>query len=329
MEAFLVENLTAWIASLDGSEKLNFRGFGLNALFTLSRTPLHLPFLHAAARFWNLVTHVFSFGGQEVCPTFEDFQVLMESEGHEEILPQFRFGYAQALGRMCGLTAHDARSLICNGELDILGLIYRFSDAGDRSNHCWQGLRQHALCLCLLSHFLLSLGFGGSSIRLIEVAQGLKEGKSCIAMTLAETLMGLDAFHCRETTRFAGSRIAWRCPWLNLPAMSYSMSRLIGIQLIGLTHCVFYFPFRFLRQFGHDQICPPEGIEYPAAFPVRGAQLARYATAWRTRELLAPAPTFNCALSDECLDWLNEEAQIGPSLASEASTSSGRGRRDT
>ncbi|KAF5933517.1 hypothetical protein HYC85_029688 [Camellia sinensis] len=343
MEAFLVENLTAWIASLDGSKKLNFRGFGLNALFTLSRTPLHLPFLHAAARFWNPVTHVFSFGGQEVCPTFEDFQVLMESEGYEEILPQFRFGYAQALGRMCGLTAHDARSPICNGELDILGLIYRFSDAGDRSNHCWQG-------------------------------------KSCIAMTLAETLMGLDAIYRRETTRFAGSslllqvwlmdklqvvdscpaysargyffrqrlvdasderwwfdwmcnlsadRIAWRCPWLNLPAMSYSMSRLIGIQLIGLTHCVFYFPFRFLRQFGHDQICPPEGIEYPAAFPVRGAQLARYATAWRTRELMSPAPTFSCTLSDECLDWLNEEAQIGPSLASEASTSSGRGRRDT
>ncbi|KAF5934058.1 hypothetical protein HYC85_030229 [Camellia sinensis] len=314
MEAFLVENLTAWIASLDGSEKLNFRGFGLNALFTLSRTLLHLPFLHAAARFWNLVTHVFSFGGHEVCPTFEDFQVLMESECHEEILPQFHFGHAQALGRMCGLTAHDARSLICNGELHILGLIHRFSDADDRSNHYWQGFRQHALCLCLLSHFLLSPGFGGSSIRLIEVAQGLKEGKGCIAITLAETLMGLDSIYRRETTRFAGSplllqvvdscpaysargyffrqrlvdapderwwfdwvcnlsedHIAWRCPWLNLPAMSYSMSRLIGIQLIGLTHCVFYFLFRFLRQFDHDQICPPEGIEYPAAFPVRGA----------------------------------------------------------
>ena len=38
-------------------------------------------------------------------------------------------------------------------------------------------------------------------------------------------------------------RIAWRCPWLNLLAMSYSMSRQTGIQLIGLTHWVFYFPF--------------------------------------------------------------------------------------
>ncbi|KAL7225057.1 hypothetical protein ACSBR1_020362 [Camellia fascicularis] len=137
MEAFLIQNLIAWIATLDGSEKLNFRSFGINALFTLSRTPLYLPFLHAAARFWNPVTHVFSFGGQEVCPTFEDFQALMESERNEEVLPQLRFGHAQPLGRMCGLTIHDARSLICDGELDILSLIHRFSDAGDCGDHHW------------------------------------------------------------------------------------------------------------------------------------------------------------------------------------------------
>ena len=140
-----------------------------------------------------------------MCQNFEDFQVLMESERHEEILSQFRFGHAQALGQMCGLTMHDARSLIYNGELDILGLIHRFSDADNRGDHHWLGFRQHALCLCMLSHFLLAPGFSGSSIRLIEVAHGLKEGKSYIVMTLAEPLMGLDAFYRRETTIFAGS----------------------------------------------------------------------------------------------------------------------------
>ncbi|GMP49373.1 hypothetical protein CsSME_00016374 [Camellia sinensis var. sinensis] len=107
MEEFLAQNLTVWIANLDGSEKLNFRGFGMNALFTLSRTPLHFLFLHVAARFWNPVTHVFSFGGQKVCPTFEDFQALMESECDEEILPQLCFGHAQALRRMCALNMHS------------------------------------------------------------------------------------------------------------------------------------------------------------------------------------------------------------------------------
>ncbi|KAF5932549.1 hypothetical protein HYC85_028720 [Camellia sinensis] len=67
---------------------------------------------------------------------------------------------------------------------------------------------------------------------------------------------------------FSANHIAWRCPWLNLPAMSYNLTRQPGIQLIGMTHCVFYFPFWFWRQFGHDQTCRPEGIEYPAAFPV-------------------------------------------------------------
>ena len=58
----------------------------------------------------------------------------------------------------------------------------------------------------------------------------------------------------------SSGRSAWRCPWLNLPAMSYSMSWLIGIQLIGLTHCVFYIPFWFLRQLGHDQISHLRGL---------------------------------------------------------------------
>ena len=122
---------------MDGSEKVNLRSFGINALFTLSRTPLCFLFLHAATRFWNPVTHVFSFSGQEMCPTFEDFQVLMESERNEEILPQLRFGHVQALGWMCGLTMHDARSLIRDGELDIPSFVYRFSDVGDRDDHHW------------------------------------------------------------------------------------------------------------------------------------------------------------------------------------------------
>ncbi|KAL7234489.1 hypothetical protein ACSBR1_017989 [Camellia fascicularis] len=57
----------------------------------------------------------------------------------------------------------------------------------------------------MLAHFLLVPSCGGASIRLIEVAQDLKEGKSCIGLALAETLMGLDVFHRREATRFAGS----------------------------------------------------------------------------------------------------------------------------
>ena len=95
----------------------------------------------------------------------------------------------------------DARSLIYDRMLDIPSLIYRFSDAGDRNNRHWQGFRRHALCLCMLSHFL----FASGSVRLIEVTQGLKEGKSCVVMTLAEILMGLDTFYRRETTRFVGS----------------------------------------------------------------------------------------------------------------------------
>ena len=86
MEPFFTKKLSEWIATLDGTKKVNFWGFGINALFPLTRTPLCIMFLHAAARCWDPITHVFSFEGQEICPTIEEFQALMESRRDEEIM---------------------------------------------------------------------------------------------------------------------------------------------------------------------------------------------------------------------------------------------------
>lgn len=87
MEIFLVDRLKDWMAILDGTEKVNFNGFGINALFSLSHTLLCFSFLHAAARCWDSFTYVFCFGTQETCPTLEEFQALMESRRNEEIMP--------------------------------------------------------------------------------------------------------------------------------------------------------------------------------------------------------------------------------------------------
>ncbi|GMP83866.1 hypothetical protein CsSME_00037638 [Camellia sinensis var. sinensis] len=58
----------------------------------------------------------------------------MESRHDGEITLQPRFGHALALGRMCGFTLHEARSLAHDRELDLPSLIHRFSDIGDRSD---------------------------------------------------------------------------------------------------------------------------------------------------------------------------------------------------
>ncbi|KAL7204638.1 hypothetical protein ACSBR2_017673 [Camellia fascicularis] len=93
MEILLNNRLRDWITTLDGLKKVNFRGFGINVLFPLSCTLLCFPFLHVAARYWNPITYVFHFGSQEMCPTLEEFQALMESRHDEEIMPQPRFGH--------------------------------------------------------------------------------------------------------------------------------------------------------------------------------------------------------------------------------------------
>lgn len=127
MEMSLIHRLRDWIATLDGSKKMNFRSFSLNALFPLSRTLFFFPFLYATIRYWNSVTHVFHFESQEMCPTLKEVQALMESRCGKAIMPQPRFGNAQDLGQKCRLSVQEARCLAYDGELDIPGLVHRFS----------------------------------------------------------------------------------------------------------------------------------------------------------------------------------------------------------
>ncbi|KAL7215273.1 hypothetical protein ACSBR1_027438 [Camellia fascicularis] len=154
MEIFLAEKLKDCIATLDRTEKVIFWGFDISTLFSLSRTSLCFSFLHAVVRCWDRITHVFRFGAQDMCPTLEEFQALMESRHDEEIMPQLHFDHAQALGWMCGLTVHEARSLAHNGELDIPDLIHQFSDIGNRGDLLWQDYRQHpSFYVCLRTFF--------------------------------------------------------------------------------------------------------------------------------------------------------------------------------
>ncbi|KAL7174641.1 hypothetical protein ACSBR2_033811 [Camellia fascicularis] len=64
--------------SLDGAECVNFRSYGLNSIFLFCKLNIDFPFLSAASWFWNLNVHVFRFGHQELYPTFEEFEALLE-----------------------------------------------------------------------------------------------------------------------------------------------------------------------------------------------------------------------------------------------------------
>lgn len=95
---------------------------------------------------------------------------------------------------MCGLSFNEAKSLAHDGELDIPGLIRRFSGIRNRRDLLWQGYRQHALCLCLLAHHLLASSVSGVTIRLIEVAQRLKEGPKLYRLGTGRNLNGFGCF---------------------------------------------------------------------------------------------------------------------------------------
>ncbi|THG21568.1 hypothetical protein TEA_007942 [Camellia sinensis var. sinensis] len=156
--------------------------------------------------------------------TLEEFQALMETRRDEKLMPRPCFGYTQALGRMCGLTLHETRSLAHDGELDIPSLIHRFSDTGDRGDPIWRGFWKHALCLCVPEHFLLTPSLGGTSIQLIDVAQCLKEGNNCIGLALTRPDKAVEyptSFPIRASYLVRYLAI-WRTRELLVPASSFN-----------------------------------------------------------------------------------------------------------
>lgn len=59
-------------------DKLNFKDYGLNALFSLKGVQLDEPILRAVTRFKDLEFHVFRFSPtlKELCPIEEEFEAL-------------------------------------------------------------------------------------------------------------------------------------------------------------------------------------------------------------------------------------------------------------
>lgn len=60
-----------WMLSLSSLEKISFRRYGIDSLFSLRGVKIEWDFLRAAACFWDPIDHVFRFNMEELCPTHE------------------------------------------------------------------------------------------------------------------------------------------------------------------------------------------------------------------------------------------------------------------
>ena len=69
--------LKTFLKSLDGNDWNRLQSFHIKSLHSLQHLKIDIPFLHAAATFWDTQNHIFRFNGQELCPLVEEFAAIL------------------------------------------------------------------------------------------------------------------------------------------------------------------------------------------------------------------------------------------------------------
>lgn len=101
--------------------------------------------------------------------------------------------------------------------------------------------------------------------------------------------------------------IIWRCPWLNLPAMTVFSAGFKRVVIAGLSFFTFYVPGRTLRQLGRTQGYKrfgAEEFELPVFDPWN---LRCYKDNWENRTVKEPTPDFQTWLESRYIRWLRAE----------------------
>ncbi|KAL7168440.1 hypothetical protein ACSBR2_038806 [Camellia fascicularis] len=162
-------------------------------MFPLSRVNINWSFLRVIARSWDPSIHMFWFGNQELCSTFEEHEALLEVHLCIDLVQSRPLvSYPRLLEEIRGLLPGEAKACIQNGELSVINLISKFSNRRNRGDQKSQQCRRNALCICLFARFLIISSNSIVSSLLVDVTKQVSQGKGFVRLVLAETLMGLD-----------------------------------------------------------------------------------------------------------------------------------------
>ncbi|KAL7212476.1 hypothetical protein ACSBR2_015213 [Camellia fascicularis] len=97
-------------------------------MFPLSKVNINWPFLRAAAQSWDPNVHVFRFGHQELCPTFEEFEALLEVHPCTDLVhPTTLVSYLRLLEEVCGWLLGKAKACIPNFSLLLVDVVKQVS----------------------------------------------------------------------------------------------------------------------------------------------------------------------------------------------------------
>ena len=154
---------------------------------------INWSFLSGIVALWDPEDHVIRIGLDELCPTIEEFSVLMRQDVSWP-LASLRDGRSPRvmLAELLEIREADCRAMIVEGKLHLGRLVDFFTRQED--DHTYFHGRTAACLICAFSQMLLVTGDAVLVDPLIiRVVSETRRGHLVTPILLAETLNGLDA----------------------------------------------------------------------------------------------------------------------------------------
>ena len=153
------------------------------------------PPLHATTEYWIPTCHVFQFNGVELCPTIEEFCVIMdEYKFGAIILPPLEedlFDLAhQILGAYLGMVKRWCKS----NKLNVSMVFKYFSWKGVPLARANSSHHLNAFCICILARFFLVLETPHMDHGILHVVKQLGSGSLLIFNLLRLLISSLNFF---------------------------------------------------------------------------------------------------------------------------------------
>ena len=136
------------------SYNVDYDAFNMRRVSLWHNRPIEWNMLMAAVQFWYPEDHVFHFGLEEVCPTYEEFSIMLGiNSSVVAALPKFYRSPRDLMDGILRISPSVARSLVAGGMISLPAVLQsvHLEEAGDVG---YAG----AVALGLVSKLLLVIG---------------------------------------------------------------------------------------------------------------------------------------------------------------------------
>ena len=196
-----------WCRSLNAKERKELDVFHLGGIYGVKGVDLDSDFIHTALEYWDVDTHCFRIGYDEISPLPEEFGAILGFPGLDlVVIPRINKYYYKDFERFFNLKDKDLTNIIGGSIVNLKEFARHYFDRPySESFHVY---RRRAFLFCMFNQYLLTSGRTNEGQAIIlTVLEQIKSGRNPMPLIVDETMLSLDELKRNSKAPFWGSPI--------------------------------------------------------------------------------------------------------------------------